>query len=198
MFLGCKGHTWAETIEKSNKNYQVQSHEGSTFLKKNDTFWPKSPSWGICPICFLWQIQMQNQRNECQLGKAINLGALFKPITEWLSIVCCTFPPPLWLLIVSDVQRCHHWTPTKSEQLSPHVLLLLIWDFWLCQRWDIYSLLYLVSARLWQYIISASHFLLLKICLVCQYERRKFCCIVCLPDCDNASVNCLWLSFSPT
>ena len=22
-FLGCKGHTWAETIEKSNKNYQV-------------------------------------------------------------------------------------------------------------------------------------------------------------------------------
>ena len=29
--LGCKGHTWAETIEKSNKNYQVWSHEGSTF-----------------------------------------------------------------------------------------------------------------------------------------------------------------------
>ena len=22
-FLGCKGHTWADTIEKSNKNYQV-------------------------------------------------------------------------------------------------------------------------------------------------------------------------------
>ena len=22
-FLGCKGHTWAETIEKSNKNDQV-------------------------------------------------------------------------------------------------------------------------------------------------------------------------------
>ena len=33
-FLWCKGHTWAETIEKSNKNYQVWSHEGSTFFKK--------------------------------------------------------------------------------------------------------------------------------------------------------------------
>ena len=31
-FLGCKGHTWAETNEKSNKNYQVWSHKGSTFF----------------------------------------------------------------------------------------------------------------------------------------------------------------------
>ena len=52
MFLGCKGHTWAETIEKSNKNYQVWSHKSSTFFsQKNATFWPKSPSWGIWPIC---------------------------------------------------------------------------------------------------------------------------------------------------
>ena len=38
VFLGCKGHTWAETIEKSNKNYQVKSHEGSTFFKKMPHF----------------------------------------------------------------------------------------------------------------------------------------------------------------
>ena len=38
MFLGCKGHTWAETIEKSNKNYQVWSHGGSTFFKKMPHF----------------------------------------------------------------------------------------------------------------------------------------------------------------
>ena len=39
-FLGCKRHTWAETIEKSNKNYQVWSHKGSTFfsLKKMPYF----------------------------------------------------------------------------------------------------------------------------------------------------------------
>ena len=34
VFLGCKGHTWAGTIEQSIKNYQVWSHEGSTFFKK--------------------------------------------------------------------------------------------------------------------------------------------------------------------
>ena len=38
MFLGCKGHTSAETIEKSNKNYQVWSHKGSTFFKKMPHF----------------------------------------------------------------------------------------------------------------------------------------------------------------
>ena len=32
MFLGCKGHTWAVTIEKSKKNYQVWSQKGSTFF----------------------------------------------------------------------------------------------------------------------------------------------------------------------
>ena len=36
-FLGSRGHTWAGTIAKSNKNYQVWSHEGSTFLKKDHT-----------------------------------------------------------------------------------------------------------------------------------------------------------------
>ena len=33
-FLGSKGHTWAGTIEKSNQNDQVWSHESSTFFKK--------------------------------------------------------------------------------------------------------------------------------------------------------------------
>ena len=36
--LGCKGHTWAGTIAKSNKDYQVKSHEGSTFFKKGPHF----------------------------------------------------------------------------------------------------------------------------------------------------------------
>ena len=43
MFLGCKGHTWAETIEKSNKNYQVWLHKGSTF------FFKKMPHFGQNP-----------------------------------------------------------------------------------------------------------------------------------------------------
>ena len=38
VFLGCKGHTWAGTIEQSTKNYQVWSHEGSTFFKKGPHF----------------------------------------------------------------------------------------------------------------------------------------------------------------
>ena len=38
VFLGCKGHIWAEIIEKSNKNYQVWSHESSTFFKKMPHF----------------------------------------------------------------------------------------------------------------------------------------------------------------
>ena len=33
VFLGSKGDTWARTIEKSKKDFQVWSHEGSTFLK---------------------------------------------------------------------------------------------------------------------------------------------------------------------
>ena len=38
MFLGFKGHTWAETIEKLKKDYQVSSHERSTFFKKGPHF----------------------------------------------------------------------------------------------------------------------------------------------------------------
>ena len=37
-FLGSRRHTWAETIAKSNKNYQVKSHKGSTFFKKGPHF----------------------------------------------------------------------------------------------------------------------------------------------------------------
>ena len=37
-FLGSRGHTWAGTIEKLNKIYQVWSHEGSTFNKKGPHF----------------------------------------------------------------------------------------------------------------------------------------------------------------
>ena len=45
--LGSKGSTWAERIDKSNTNYQVKLHKGSTFFQqKTDTFWPKFPSWG--------------------------------------------------------------------------------------------------------------------------------------------------------
>ena len=38
VFLGCKGHTWTGTIEKTKKNHQVWSHEGSTFKKKGPHF----------------------------------------------------------------------------------------------------------------------------------------------------------------
>ena len=37
-FLGSRGHTWTGTIAKSNKDYQVWSHEGSTFFKKGPHF----------------------------------------------------------------------------------------------------------------------------------------------------------------
>ena len=37
-FLGSRGHTWAGTIEKIKKIYQVWSHEGSTFNKKGPHF----------------------------------------------------------------------------------------------------------------------------------------------------------------
>ena len=43
MFLGCKGHTWAVTIGKSKKNYQVWSQKGSTF------FLNKMPHFGQKP-----------------------------------------------------------------------------------------------------------------------------------------------------
>ena len=55
-FLGCKGHTWAETIEKLKKDYQVSSHEGSTFFKKGPHFGENSrpgesdPYVGVCKI----------------------------------------------------------------------------------------------------------------------------------------------------
>ena len=38
VFLGSRRHNWAETIAKSNKNYQVKSHKGSTFFKKGPHF----------------------------------------------------------------------------------------------------------------------------------------------------------------
>ena len=37
-FLGSRGHTGAGTIAKSNKDYQVWLHEGSTFFKKGPHF----------------------------------------------------------------------------------------------------------------------------------------------------------------
>ena len=46
MFLGCKGHTWAETIEKSNKNYQVWSHESSTFWREKMPHFGQNPRPG--------------------------------------------------------------------------------------------------------------------------------------------------------
>ena len=38
VFLGCKGDTWAGTIEKSTKNDQVWSHKGSIFWKNMTQF----------------------------------------------------------------------------------------------------------------------------------------------------------------